>query len=210
MRLPVDPLNLIVTGIGGQGTIAISRILGQTFSNAGFSVTIGETFGASQRGGSVMSHVRISKDLCLSPQIPEGHGHLIMAMEPVEAVNVLTKYGNPEIRVICNTRMNYSGRSGNKANQDFQDPAKVKNVISRLSTESWFINATDFVIERLGNAVYSNMVMLGALAGTGLLPFTREDFQEVLPNFIKAKTIDNNLLAYDAGLEMVQKKAIAA
>ena len=61
VSLPFDPYNIIITGVGGQGNVMASRVVGNMMSRKGLSVTIGETFGASQRGGSVMSHLRISK-----------------------------------------------------------------------------------------------------------------------------------------------------
>ena len=81
-RLSVDPFNLIITGVGGQGNVMASRVLGNMLSLNGFHVTIGETFGASQRGGSVMSHVRVSAAASLSPQIARGKGHMVIALEP--------------------------------------------------------------------------------------------------------------------------------
>ncbi len=59
-ELKADPYNLIITGVGGQGNVLASRMIGNMLSAKGLFVTIGETFGASQRGGSVMSHLRIS------------------------------------------------------------------------------------------------------------------------------------------------------
>jgi len=64
--------NLILTGVGGQGNVLASRTLAGMLVDAGYIVTIGETFGMSQRGGSVMSHLRISPDAVKSPQIPRG------------------------------------------------------------------------------------------------------------------------------------------
>ena len=71
-KLEHDPFNIIITGVGGQGNVLASRLVGDMLSRQGFDVTIGETFGASQRGGSVMSHLRISKNGACSPQIPLG------------------------------------------------------------------------------------------------------------------------------------------
>ena len=104
VSLAYDPYNVIITGVGGQGNVMASRILGNMLSRKGLSVTIGETFGASQRGGSVMSHLRISTGSSWSPQIPKGQGHLVISLEPTEALRVLVNYGNPNIRVLCNTR----------------------------------------------------------------------------------------------------------
>jgi indolepyruvate ferredoxin oxidoreductase beta subunit len=63
-----DPYNIIITGVGGQGNVMSSRILGSMLAGKGFYVTIGETFGPSQRGGSVMSHLKISGKSSWSPQ----------------------------------------------------------------------------------------------------------------------------------------------
>ncbi|MCD6296874.1 MAG: 2-oxoacid:acceptor oxidoreductase family protein, partial [Deltaproteobacteria bacterium] len=104
VRLKSDPYNLIITGVGGQGNVLASRMVGDMLSQLGFYVTIGETFGASQRGGSVMSHLRISAASTFSPQIPKGRANMIVALEPTEAIRVLRDYGNPEVGVLCNTR----------------------------------------------------------------------------------------------------------
>ena len=75
VSLPYDPYNVIITGVGGQGNVMASRVVGIMLSRQGLQVTIGETFGASQRGGSVMSHLRISTGSSWSPQIPKGRCH---------------------------------------------------------------------------------------------------------------------------------------
>ncbi len=96
-RLPKDPVNIIITGVGGQGNVMASRILSNMLVRKGFYVTIGETFGASQRGGSVMSHIRVSADSTWSPQIPKGKADIVVTLEPIEAIRVLMSYGNPEV-----------------------------------------------------------------------------------------------------------------
>ena len=99
-----DPYNLIITGVGGQGNVMASRVLGNMMNRQGLHVTIGETFGASQRGGSVMSHLRISSTSSWSPQIPRGKAHMVVALEPIETIRVLMNYGGPQAKAICNTR----------------------------------------------------------------------------------------------------------
>jgi len=103
-QLPFDPYNLIITGVGGQGNVLASRLMGRMLVAQDYYVTIGETFGASQRGGSVMSHLRISTQSAWSPQIPRGRAHMVIAIEPSEAFRVLAAYGNPAVQVIWNTR----------------------------------------------------------------------------------------------------------
>ncbi len=99
-----DPYNIIITGVGGQGNVLASRMVGDMLLESGLVVTIGETFGASQRGGSVMSHMRVSASTFFSPQIPRGLAHMIVSLEPTEAIRVLKDYGNPQVKVISNTR----------------------------------------------------------------------------------------------------------
>src|SRR4030043_2158604 len=100
-------MNLIITGVGGQGNVLSSQLIGQALVGKGFFVTIGETYGASQRGGAVMSHIRISAQKQLSPLIPKGKADIVVGLEPVEALRVLTQYGNRETGVIVNTRPLY-------------------------------------------------------------------------------------------------------
>ena len=102
-----DPYNVIITGVGGQGNVLAARMLGNIMAAKGYNVTIGETFGASQRGGSVMSHLRISAKTVFSPQIPKGQADLVVSLEPAESIRVMAGYGNPQIKVLSNTRAIY-------------------------------------------------------------------------------------------------------
>jgi len=88
-----DPFNLIITGVGGQGNVLASQILGRVLLKNGYSVTVGETYGLSQRGGAVLSHIRVSRTMTLGPLIPMGMAHAVVALEPAEALRVLPDYG---------------------------------------------------------------------------------------------------------------------
>jgi indolepyruvate ferredoxin oxidoreductase beta subunit len=197
-----DPYNLIITGVGGQGNVLASRMVGDMLSQLGLYVTIGETFGASQRGGSVMSHLRISSESCFSPQIPKGRAHMIVALEPTEAIRVLKDYGNPQVKVLCNTRPIHSigvicGEHAYPAMED------VENWIRELSQAAWFIDATDEAI-KLGNFILGNVISVGALAATGALPLDRVHFEAVLARKMSPDKVALNLSAYDMGETMVR------
>jgi indolepyruvate ferredoxin oxidoreductase beta subunit len=200
-KLTIDPFNAIITGVGGQGNVMASRVMGGMLSCKGFNVTIGETFGASQRGGSVMSHLRISAASSWSPQIPKGMGHLVVSLEPTEAIRVLKDYGNPDIHVICNTRPIHSIGviSGEQAYPELED---VKSWIVQLSATAWFINATERAME-MGNPILGNIMLIGAAAGTGLLPLDRKDFESVISTMLAPGKVQINLSAYDLGRQMV-------
>lgn len=202
--LPYDPFNLIITGVGGQGNVLGSRLVGNVLARKGFSITIGETFGASQRGGSVMSHMRISARGSFSPQIPKGRAHMIVALEPVEAVRVLTDYGNPSVQAIVNTRPLHPAGviAGNIAYPSMED---MKTWIRELSAKAWFMDATEAAMA-LGNAIFANIIMAGALSGVGLLPFDPDDFQRVIKEQFPPEKAAINMKAFDIGYQMTQPK----
>lgn len=200
-QLSKDPYNIVITGVGGQGNVMASRLLANMLVRKGCQVTIGETFGASQRGGSVMSHLRVSAGSVWSPQIPKGRADIIAALEPVEALRVLMRYGNPGVRVLTNTRPLYPvAVIGGEL--DYPSPEEIGTTIRELSSHAWFIAATDEAI-KLGNPILGNIVMIGAIAGTGELPISREDFREAFLNSMPATKLDVNLRAFDLGQSSV-------
>ena len=139
--LAKDPYNIIITGVGGQGNVTASRVLGNMLVKSYF-ITIGETFGASQRGGSVMSHVRVSAVSVWSPQIPRGKADLIVALEPAEAVRVLGEYGNKGSYVIVNTRPVYPVKVIT-GEMEYPPLDNIKKAVSDFTEYVWFIDATD-------------------------------------------------------------------
>ena len=201
-KLLHDPYNLIITGVGGQGNVLASRMVGDMLARMGFFVTIGETFGASQRGGSVMSHLRISSDSSMSPQIPKGSAHMVVALEPTEAIRVLKDYGNPEIKVLFNTRPIHS-IAVICGDQHYPSINEIKNWINELSEKSWFLDTTEAAV-KLGNPILGNTICVGALAGTGALPLNREIFKDVISPKMFPDKVDINLSAYDIGEEMIE------
>ena len=200
-----DPYNLIITGVGGQGNVLASRILGDMLSRLDLHVTIGETFGATQRGGSVMSHVRVSSRSTWSPQIPKGKAHMIVALEPIEALRTLKEYGNPQVRVLCNTRPIHpiGVICGEKSYPGLET---IKTWVRDLSYTAWFIDATEAAL-RLGNPILGNIICVGAIAGTGVLPMKRDLLEIVLSAKMPPSKVASNLTAYDRGIEMIQGQA---
>jgi len=150
-----------------------------------------------------MSHLRISEESSFSPQIPRGRAHMVVALEPMEALRVLKDYGNPEIRVICNTRPIHpigviSGE------QSYSPLENIKKWIRSLSREAWFVDATEAAI-RLGNPVLGNIISVGGLAATDALPLTRKVFEAVLTRRMSADKVGLNLTAFDMGWAMIRR-----
>jgi indolepyruvate ferredoxin oxidoreductase beta subunit len=197
-----DPMNVIITGVGGQGNVMASRVLAGMLVSEGYFVTIGETFGMSQRGGSVMSHLRISRESVLSPQIPQGKADIIVGLEPAEALRVLTRYGNPDVAVLINSRVVYP-IGVITGELSYPSLSEIESIFKKLTAHSWLIDATIAAVE-LGNPVLSNIVMIGAFTKTGLLPIDRIAFAREINKSMSADKCALNLKAFDAGCEMIK------
>ena len=196
-----DPYNLIITGVGGQGNVLASRVIGDMLTRLGYYVTIGETFGASQRGGSVMSHVRISSEGVLSPQIPQSKAHMVVALEPTEAIRVLKTYGNPDVKALCNTRPIQSV-GVICGDQTYPEPQSIVQWIQELSSKAWFFDPTEEAL-KLGNPIVANIITVGGLAATRDLPLDRDVFQDVISTRFSVQKVQLNLKAFDTGREMI-------
>ncbi len=192
-----DPFNIIMTGVGGQGNVMASRVLGNMLSKKGYWVTIGETFGASQRGGSVMSHIRVSATTTWSPQIPKGRANMVIALEPLEAIRILASYGNRQVNVLVNTRaiQPVSVIAGERAYPSMEE---IRKTLNGLSSKVWMIDATDEAM-KLGNPILGNIIMIGAISGLGLLPIDIEDFMGAIRETFPAKVLDVNRKAFELG-----------
>jgi indolepyruvate ferredoxin oxidoreductase beta subunit len=198
-----DPFNVIIGGVGGQGNVLASQILGEILVSQGYVITIGETYGASQRGGAVMSHLRISRKDQFSPLIPEGQCDLLVALEPVEGLRILDFYGNPKVMTLLNTRTIHpiDVISGDAT---YPEVSRIISKIKELSRRVWTLNATEIALE-MGDPIFSNIVMLGALCAMDVLPINREGFESVIKDLLPSRRLDENMKAFDKGREAVQE-----
>ncbi len=199
--LAQDPYNIIMTGVGGQGNVMASRLLANMLSSKGYWITIGETFGASQRGGSVMSHIRVSATTTWSPQIPKGKAHLVIALEPMEAIRILATYGNREVNVLANTRPIHPV-SVIAGEHRYPDLKGIQKTLGELSSRFWLIEASEEAM-RLGNPVLSNIIMIGAVSSLGLLPVGLDEFVAVIRETFPEKLLDVNRRAFEIGRKKV-------
>lgn len=196
-----DPLNLVITGVGGQGNVLISLVVGKALVDTGYFVTIGETYGASQRGGPVMSHVRVSESTQYSPFIPDGCADIVLGMEPVETLRMLGRYGNPDVVTIVNPRPIYSiDVTGGQAS--YPDLDELMSAIRNLSAKVWVVNATEEA-QKMGNAMFANSILVGALVASNVMPLDGKRVELVLRETFP-KEIDANILAFRKGMELAK------
>jgi indolepyruvate ferredoxin oxidoreductase, beta subunit len=196
-----EPLNIIITGVGGQGNVLLSQLLGKVLVRAGFHATIGETYGASQRGGAVMSHLRVSRKMQYGPLIGEGQAHVIVGLEPLETLRVIAQYGNPDVQVITNSRPVFP-QAVSSGGAKYPTTDEIAATLKDLSRRSWVVNATEIALE-LGPPILANIVMMGTLIGSGLLPLGAEPFEAELRESLPADRLAMNLEAFRRGIALV-------
>lgn len=199
-KLRKDPFNIITSSVGGQGNIVSSELLGSACVESGLKVTIGETHGLSQRGGSVTSYIRVSEAFQYGPIVPAGELDLIIGFEPLETLNTFLKFGGADT-VLMNLRPNYP----TTVLSGLAEYPDVDAVVERLRAEGAKViplQATELA-RKAGNTVAMNIVMVGAVAGTGILPITPDTFRTVIKRTFDEKKLELNLRAFDLGLEFV-------
>ncbi len=201
MAITADPLNLVICGVGGQGNILLSGIVGGAYLKKGYYVTIGETFGAAQRGGAVFSTVRVSNKREAGPLMPDGHANLILGLEPLETLRLLEKYGNPETVCISNVYPVIPA-SVSAAKESYPDIEALKKAVTDMSAAAWFVDATSIALE-LHAPIAMNIVMVGALLGTGQLSLDVEDIKAELRESLPPDRLELNFEALSRGTKAV-------
>ena len=202
MIINADPLNLIVCGVGGQGNILITRMIGRILAAKGYCITIGETFGAAQRGGAVYSSMRISRKRYYGPLIPKGKAHIIASLEPLETLRLLADYGNENVMTVTNTQPVYpvgvlSGRA------EYPDPVALEKTIKSLSKAAWMVNATRLALD-MKAPIVANIILLGSLLQIGKLPLSTEEIEEEIQSTFPAAVKELNRKALEEGKKAIE------
>jgi len=196
-------LNIIITGVGGQGNVVASQIFASAAVRDGFYVSVGETYGAAQRGGAVMSHVRLSRETQYGPLIPEGRAHIILGFEPVECLRTVGSFGNEKTKVIVNPRPVYpidvlSGASKYPAVEE------VLKAVKELVSIVHVVEATELA-KKAGDPIMQNIVMVGCLAGSGFTPVKVETLREIIKETFAKRRPEANLKAFELGLREIRR-----
>lgn len=195
--MATDPLNLIITGVGGQGNVLASQILGRAAIHKKFRVTIGETFGLSQRGGPVMSHIRISNEKNYGPIIPPNMAHIIIGLEPLETLRIIMEYGNEGTIFIVNSRPIYP-LNVIAGEVEYPDLERIRGVLAEAAKRLFWVEATQMAVQ-LGGPIMLNMIMLGALCELPGFPIGSEDIKDVLKDIFPESKLEPNWKALDMG-----------
>ncbi len=200
-------LNLVIAGVGGQGNVVASELLASALSAHGYRVSVGETFGASQRGGSVMSHVRAARDATPGPLVPKGLMDIVVAFEPLEALRILADYGRETTRVLVNPRPVYP-LAVQAGEATYPDPDDLVATLRRLAAEVLVVESTELA-RQAGEVRAQNLALLGALAGSGWLPVEPATLDALLADRFADEVLRVNRAAFRLGLEAARAQVAA-
>jgi indolepyruvate ferredoxin oxidoreductase beta subunit len=191
----VKNFKMVIAGVGGQGTLLASRLLAQSAIEVGYSVNIGETYGMAQRGGPVMGHLQIGE--AYSPQLRPGEADVLLGFEIGEAVRRGVTYLKEGGLALVNSRK-FPPVEVISGMMSYPEEEKLLSLLGKVTDEVVVFDATALA-EEAGDAIATNVVMIGALTASGKLPFDEETIVKALKNNIRAVYLDTNMLAFELG-----------
>ncbi len=188
-------------GVGGLGGLTTSAIVARAANYEGHFVRGLQLHGLAQRSGSTISTVRFgSKKEVISPTIRHGEADLIIALEPLEALNVLNFSSKRKTNFIVNTYKIipiYSYIEG----IEYPPIDKILDIVKKYSKNVYKIDAYKISREKFGNIIYGNLMMLGLAVGKGIIPLKKESLIKAIKETVKYN-IEKNIAAFNLGLEM--------
>ncbi len=195
----MEPKKIVVIGVGGQGNLLATNLLGEAALTLGMPVVASEIHGMAQRGGIVESAVLLG-DIS-SPIISPGESDVFLSFEPLETLRGLSKCNRKTV-VITNTRsmQPFTAALG----QGVYPP--LEEIMSLIKSKIDKVIAFDgsALAEKAGNPLSLNMVMLGALIGSETIPISAADMKETISTSTKKAFLESNLKAFDLGFAAVQ------
>lgn len=189
--------NILIAGVGGQGTVLASKLIAAAAMGKGLDVRTTETIGMAQRGGCVVSHVRMGSKIN-SPLIPQKSAHAIIGFEPAEAVRILPYLSEVGLMIVCDTAMKpvTSSLSGDTYQGSDMIEYLKKNVKKLV-----IING-EKLLKECGNAKTLNVALLGTAVESGVFPFSTDEMRDALRDTLPQRFLDINLDSFEIGRRM--------
>lgn len=188
--------NIYICGVGGQGIIKTSTIIGEAAMNQGLDVVMSEIHGMSQRGGSVSTELKIGG--YNSSIIPNNGADMLLSFEPIETIRGLAKV-NSDTKIVFNTHPIIPSSSDKK----YPSVDNITNVLKENFKHILPIEGTKLAI-KAGNALSLNMVLLGAVTADDKFPLTKESVVDAMKNNLKPKFHEMNLKAIESGYKSIK------
>jgi indolepyruvate ferredoxin oxidoreductase beta subunit len=189
-------LDLIFTGVGGQGVVVLSDIFCEAALLDGFDVAKSEIHGMSQRGGSINAHVRVA-DQIVSPLIERGKSDLIVGFEVLETARAFSML-KPKGNVVVNTKYIQPSTTGNQLTKN-----QLLTQIHDKAGKVYEVDGAE-IAAKLGNMLVVNTILLGAVSALSEVPIKQESFKQAIAGRLKEKYVPLNLEAFQRGRDAVK------
>lgn len=197
----IDEFNIVLAGVGGQGILLAAEILGTAAVKDGLNVRVSEIHGMAQRGGAVVSNVRIGAKV-LAPTVLDGNADVVLGFEPIETLRNM-KFASEKTIVIMNSeKIMPTELTAKKAK--YPSPEEIIRRINAFTRNVVVIEAARLAKEA-GNVMTQNTVLLGALAAVGKIPIKTETLMEALRELVPPKQLEVNVKAFKIGYEKARE-----
>jgi indolepyruvate ferredoxin oxidoreductase, beta subunit len=197
-KTALKPMDIMVTGVGGQGVVLASDIIGETAIAAGYDVKKTDTLGMAQRGGSVVSHLRLAEKVW-SPLIKEGEADLLLSFEKLESAR-WSHYIKNDAIVIVNT-YEQPPLSVSLGQIQYPTDETIKKAFKRRTAKIYFIDANKRALE-LGNVRTLNIFMLGCFSV--FAPLDVQVWKDSIVRRMPEKLVEINLKAFELGRKEIE------
>lgn len=191
--------NVILAGVGGQGSILASHLLADAALKDGHDVKLAETYGGATRGGSVLSHVRIGQ--AWSHRTPEDGADVIVAMEPLEGLRVALKFLKPGGWMLINTHPWYPV-DVTAGGMSYPSMESILDALRRLGAQVFVMDATELALQA-GSERSANLAMLGGLFAFGEIDTSEKSLFEAMEERWPSRLVAINRKAYELGRQYV-------
>ncbi|MGN0915904.1 MAG: indolepyruvate oxidoreductase subunit beta [Succinivibrio sp.] len=188
--------NVLICGVGGQGTVLASRLTASAAMKEGNVVHSAETIGMAQRGGAVTSHVRIGEQ-AFSPLIPDGKADLILAFEPAEAVRNIHYLKKGGTVIVCSHPVKPVTESLEDTGYDGKE---MLEFLKQNQVKTCVIDANE-ILKEFCSLKFLNIIILGAAVGAGVLGISEDTMTEEIEQKVKARFVEVNKKAFAAGVK---------
>jgi indolepyruvate ferredoxin oxidoreductase beta subunit len=201
----VKEFNIVLAGVGGQGVLLAAEILGTAAVKDELNVRVSEIHGMAQRGGAVVSTVRIGAAV-RAPTVLDGHADVLLGFEPLETIRNL-KYVSRKTLVIMNPEKIPPTELAAK-NLKYPSLEEVKQKISCFTEKIIVVHAAQLAKEAGSNLV-QNSVLVGAVAAMASFPVRTESVLEALKGLVPARHVEENVRAFQLGYGAVEKEMVS-
>ncbi|MFX1481906.1 MAG: indolepyruvate oxidoreductase subunit beta [Promethearchaeota archaeon] len=196
-----NTINIAVTGVGGQGVLTLAEVVAKTALHSGLNVRVGEIHGMAQRGGHVVCTIRIGES-ARGPIIDPGSADILVGFEPLETlreISLVKKSGC----VLMSSHVQYPV-AVSMGQAEYPSHDEIIKRMKMFTDKIVEFDAMDLAL-KAGSSHALNMVMLGAIIGTGIIPISEEEAINVVKNAFPKKFEKTNVSATKSGLEHAKK-----